>query len=161
MMSRNFLNGLSVLALSLLFVACDGSRVYEENIDFSDRSWLADDTKRFGFAVTDSAAAYNIHCNVRSTLDYPNYNLYVKYWLYDSVGRPVTSDLKNIVLFDPKTGVPEGKSSIGDIFSYQVPLVEDYTFNYPGDYTLVLQHFMRYDTLREVVSVGVRLEMAD
>ena len=161
MMSRDFLSALALCGCSLVFAACDGSRIYEENVDFSDRSWLADDTKRFGFSVVDSTAAYNIHCNLRSTLDYPNYNLYIKYWLYDSVGRPVTSDLRNIVLFDPKTGVPEGRSSIGDIFSYQVPLIEDYAFDYPGNYTLVLQHFMRYDTLREVVSVGVRLERAN
>ena len=157
--TKNLVAGI-LLLWACLFTSCDSTRVYEENIDLVGNAWEASDTKRFGFVVNDTTIAYNIQCNLRSTLDYPNYNLYMKYWLYDSLGKPLNSDLKNLVLFDPESGEPQGSSSIGDIFSYELPLMTDYEFKHAGRHTIVLQHFMRTDTLREVVSVGLRVERA-
>jgi len=151
---------LPLISLICFLFQCNADRVYESNVDFEDRIWLAEATQRFIFTVPDSISSYNVYCNIRNTLDYPNYNLYLKYWMYDSLGLPLKSDLINIELFNPKSGFPNGKSGLGDIFSHQVPILQEYNFKYSGNYTVVLQHFMRNDTLREVISVGVKLERA-
>jgi gliding motility-associated lipoprotein GldH len=139
---------------------CDQSRLFEENTDFENRIWLANDIKVIDFVVSDIDNVYNIYFNVRNTMNYPHYNLYISFQLKDSLNRILAEDLQNFNLFDPKTGAPNGKSGLGDIFDHQFPLLEDYSFEYPGEKRLELKQFMRYDSLPDIVSTGMRIEIA-
>jgi gliding motility-associated lipoprotein GldH len=147
-----------ILALLTLF-GCDSKRVYEKNIDFSDKVWASRDIKTFTFDIPDIENGYNIYFNVRNTMDYPHYNLYISYQLKDSLNQIIHEELKNVNLFDPKTGAPFGQSSLGDIFNHQVLLLENFKFKNSGVKTLDLQQYMRYDSLREILSTGVRIEI--
>ena len=153
------LNYWPILAIFILF-GCDQSRLFEENIDFEDRIWLANDIKVIDFEVPDMENQYNIYFNVRNTMNYPHYNLYISYQLKDSLDKVLFEDLQNFNLFDPKTGAPNGKSGLGDIFDHQFMLMEDYSFEHPGKKKLELRQFMRYDSLPDVVSAGMRIEIA-
>ena len=145
---------LAILVLS----GCDSSRLYEENHDFENMVWTASDIRSFSFEITDSETGYNIYFNIRNTLNYPHYNLYISYQLKDSLNQSIKEGLENVNLFDPKSGDPYGQSSIGNIFDHQFLLLEDYKFDYPGMKSLSLQQYMRYDSLPEIVSTGIRVE---
>lgn len=142
------------------FSACDSNRVYEQNHDFANKEWIVDSLPTFRFEISDPDESYNIYWNVRNTLNYPFRNLYLTYHLEDTLGRTITTDLHNMLLFDPKTGKPYG-SGMGDIFSHQIMAMPDYEFDSAGIYQIRLEQYMRTDTLKDILSVGVRVETAE
>ena len=137
--------------------ACDKQRLYEQNFDFNQRVWPADSTPTFEFTIDEPGRAYNIYWNVRNTINYPFYNLYLTYSLEDTLGRRITTDLHNMHLFNPKTGEPYG-DGLGDIFTHQIMALPGFKFDTAGVYQLKLEQYMRTDTLKDILSVGVRVE---
>lgn len=152
------LNFMIMLASAILISACDSSRVYEKNVDFNEKMWLADSTQKFKFSLEEPKPV-NIYLNVRNTNTYPYHNLYIKYSLTDSAGNEIQSDLINKNLFHEKTGEPYG-SGLGDIFSHQFLLIESLDLQDSLKYNITLTQFMRQDTLEGIVSTGVRIENA-
>jgi len=150
-----------ITGCGILFSACDNSRVYEHNIDFSDRSWQVTDTALFDFQIRDTAAKYNVYYNVRNTIDYPYARLFIHYSLTDSLGNALSKKLINNDLFDQKTGQPNGNSGLGDIYDHQFLLLEKVAFARQGKYHIKLEQFMRQDTLPGVIAVGVRVEKSE
>ena len=156
----------SKLFLSLVFTAiffltaCDDTRVYEENYDFEQKVWLTDTIPTFEFEISNPDQRYNIIWNVRNTLNYPYHNLYLTYYLEDTLGRRIATDLHNMHLFDPKTGEPYG-SGLGDIFNHQIIALPTYQFDSAGTYRIRLEQYMRTDSLKDILSVGVRVEQAN
>jgi len=148
--------------LSLLFVlviGCDSSHIYEDYEDLPDAFWHVDSIKRFTFEIEDSTRSYNLKATIRNASSYPFYNLYYQYSLTDSLDSIVFTELKEVELFDPKTGQPYG-SGLGDLFDHSISLQEDFQFPYSGSYSIKLQQFMRMDTLPFILSVGARVEYA-
>lgn len=149
-----------MFAAILSFTACDNNRVYEENYNFADKIWLIDSVPTFRFEITEPDDSYNIYWNVRNTISYPFRNLYLTYYLEDTLGRTISTDLHNMLLFDPKTGKPYGSGS-GDIFSHQIMALPEFEFDSAGVYQIRLEQYMRTDTLKDLLSVGVRIEKAE
>lgn len=141
-----------------LLSSCDDSRVYEKNYDFKDRNWVVNDVPVFEFDVTDSAARYNLYCNLRNTVSFPFSRFFVRYSLKDSTGRELESKLTSAYLFDQKTGKPHGSSALGDIYDHRIPILNNYQFKNAGKFSVSFQQFMRTDTLEGILAVGVRVE---
>lgn len=139
--------------------ACDSNRIYEENIDLENKTWIADSSVSFQFQIKNPENKYNLYYNLRNTISYPFQNIYVNYTLEDTLGNKIAGELINKDLFHPKTGKPYG-DGLGDIFDHQFPLLEDYQFEKAGAYRITLEQFMRRDSLPEILSVGVRVEHA-
>ena len=148
---------MSLLLIGLL-LSCDSKRLYEDNLEFSDRTWKVIEEPRFNFVISDTSVRYNLYCNVRNTLDYPYSRIFITWHLYDSTGRELTKKLALRELFDQKTGRPLVESGVGDLYDHQFMLLEHYPFLYPGKYAVKLDQFMRQDTLQGVIAVGVRVE---
>ncbi|MFA0961389.1 gliding motility lipoprotein GldH [Roseivirga sp. BDSF3-8] len=149
--------GVTVLAL-FLFTSCDENRVYETNYDLPDKLWREDSVLTYDFTIAEPGS-YDFYYNLRNTLSYPKYNLYLTYSLKDSTGRVLSSELHEMTLFDPKTGEPRG-DGLGDIFTHRIKALESYELPYAGPYSFTIKQYMRYDSLPEVVSVGLRIEQA-
>lgn len=149
--------GLWITLLSIS--SCDSNRVFEKNINFENKQWLVDSTPVFQFEIQNPQKAYNIYWNVRNTINYPYQNLYLTYYLEDTLGNLITTDLNNMQLFHPKTGKPYG-DGLGDIFSHQFLALPAYTFDSAGTYQFRLEQYMRTDTLKDIVSIGMRVEEA-
>ena len=150
---------LAAVTMMLLSTSCDENRVYEKNVDFPNQRWAVDSIPSFEFEISDASKPYNIYWNVRNTVAYPYRNLYLTYYIEDTAGRRLTTDLHNMVLFEPQTGKPYG-SGLGDIFSHQFMALPNFKFDRAGVYRIRLEQYMRTDTLPEVVSVGTRVEDA-
>jgi len=147
---------MAILCLS----ACDGNRVFEDYKDFKSKSWVVSDTVNFEFNIEDASVPYNLHCDIRSTLDYPYSRIFVNYTLEDSTHHVLATKLVSSYLFDAKTGEPNGDSGLGDIYDHRFALLQNRTFT-PGKYFVKLQQFMRTDTLHGVLAAGVRVEKVE
>ena len=145
------------LALLLTLSSCDKYRVYEENKDFAGMKWYADSVRSYSFEIEDIDQSYNILYNVRNTLNYPFYNLYVKYALIGPDGKEVSSDLQEIQLMDAKTGEPFG-SGMGDIFDNRIIARKNFKFPKKGKYTFTARQYMRKNPIDEIMSFGIRVE---
>jgi gliding motility-associated lipoprotein GldH len=148
-----------VLPVLILMFACDEQRVFEENRELDNAFWLADSAKDFTFTINDTTSRYNIYYSLRNTASYPFRNIYIDYVLEDTTGRQLEGSLVNQQLFHPKTGEPYG-SGLGDVFDHQFLLLENYPFPAAGNYIMSLRQYMRRDTLKDVVAVGIRVEKA-
>jgi len=133
--------------ISLLF-SCDDKRVYEKNIDFNSRYWSLSEKPEFEFEISDTLQAYNLYCNVRNSLSYPFARIFLNYYLQDSSGLLLERKMVGQLLFDVKTGEPQGSSGLGDIYDHRIPLKMNYRF----------EQNMRSDTLSGILAVGLRVE---
>ncbi len=149
-----------LLAGAVLLTNCDESRLYEKNTDFRQRYWLALDHPTFDFVIDDINRKYNLYFTVRNESSYQNSNIYFTYYLTSESGNSIQRKLTSEFLFDKKTGRPLGNSGLGDIYEHRFALLENFTFQEPGTYSMRYEQFMRTDTLRGIVSVGLRVEKA-
>ena len=147
---------LQLIGLSLLLNSCDSNRIYEQNYDLADALWKLEDIQKFNFEIDEINSDYNLSLNLRNSLSYPFHNIYIKYYLKDSLNTILSSELKEYYLFDPKSGQPQG-DGLGDLFDNRFTMIEDYNFPYVGEYTMEIEQFMRLDSLPLIVSVGLRV----
>lgn len=147
-----------VVVMGVFLLSCDSSRVFENYVEFKDKTWKVQEHTTFDFVIADTTSNYNICYSVRNSLDYPYARLFIEYTLSDSVGNPIEKKLVSHYLFDQKTGKPEGRSGLGDVYDHQFPLLLQHAFKSPGRYRLELEQFNRQDTLPGILAVGVRVE---
>ncbi|GAB2614635.1 gliding motility lipoprotein GldH [Belliella aquatica] len=140
-----------VLALlSLWMISCDGNRVFESYSGFETQKWNITDT--VSFEITDTEAYTNALINVKYNTDYGFRNLYVKYFLFDSLGSQIESQLVNIPLFDSQGGKPLG-DGFGSTFTKTdtLPIITD------AVYTKVqFVQYMRVEELDGLEAIGFK-----
>ncbi|GAA4448582.1 hypothetical protein GCM10023189_06660 [Nibrella saemangeumensis] len=147
------------LVVLLALTGCDKNTVYKEYADIKGGQWYVKETPSFTFTITDTAQAYNIYYNLRNSISYPYYNLYLTRYLTDASGTLIESRLDELILMDPKTGKPRG-DGLGDIFDHKVLIKRNYRFPHSGDYTMRISQYMRQNPLPDVLSVGITIEKA-
>lgn len=147
-----------VFASIILLMACESESLYEKNQEFSNRIWHIDSIAEFQFEIPSDTQEYDISLNIRNTLSYSFQNLYIQYYLEDTLGQSLNSALTNYQLFDAKTGEPFGDGGVGDIYDHRFMLLENYRFPDKGIYRMKLQQYMRRDSLTEIVAVGIRVD---
>ena len=148
---------LLILLVAITFSSCDNTRVYENTVDFNNAYWLADSIKTFDFDIPDESEGYKILFSIRNGLKYPHRNIYISYTISDSTNKVLDEELRDFQLFHPKSGYPFGNGS-GIIREHNFDLLIDYEFPYEGRFKISFEQYMRYDSLPEVYSIGVRLE---
>lgn len=148
-----------VVLMALLVAGCDTNAVYKEYTDIEGGKWYIKNTPSFTFDIKDASIPYNIYYNLRNSLSYGYYNLYLTRYLRDSTGKELESRLDELILMDPKTGKPNG-DGIGDIFDHKFLMKRNYRFPKPGQYTMQLRQYMRQDPLLNILSVGITVEKA-
>ncbi len=139
-------------------ISCDSNRLYEDNVEFADRSWKVIEEPRFEFSVSDTTTRYNLYYNIRNSLDYPYARIFITWHLYDSTGKELSKKLIYNDLFDQKTGRPFGESGLGDLYDHRFSILNQLRFPSTGKYSIKLDQLMRQDTLKGVIAVGVRVE---
>ena len=151
---NRYLSGILMVTFCLL-VGCDAKRVFESDYDFEEQSWHMDSIPEFSFQIEDNMPK-DVILKIRNSLDFPFRNCYITYFLEDSTGLTLQSDLINLQLFDEQTGKPFGKGN--SIFQHAEPILESFSFPGPGQYRLKLTHYMRRTDLVGTYSIGIRVE---
>lgn len=137
----------SLLAIGL--AGCRTDIVYSafENIDMA--GWDKDSVCRFSYPIEDTAATYQILLYVRQTEVYPYQNM----WLF--VGHDGRQDTIEFFLANDRgEWLGNGKNGL-----IEMPVLYEEEWHYPaaGEHSITLQHGMREEALRGVVSVGVEV----
>jgi gliding motility-associated lipoprotein GldH len=146
-----------VLITAFAIISCDSKRVYENTVDFDKAYWLADSVKTFEFNIPDADSEYNILFSLRNGVQYPHRNVYVHYSISDTTNKILDEELRNFQLFHAKTGYPFGNGS-GNLREHSFDLLRGYKFPYQGKFKITLEQNMRYDSLPQMYSIGVRVE---
>ena len=149
------INRLLVVFVLFLF-SCDPAMVYHDNIDFESKTWDVDNVPEFEFEIEDTAKLYDIKLFIRNAISYDYSNLYYNYYLEDASGKILETKQLEVLLFDEKTGKPNG-SGLGDIYSHNYTVMTNYKFTETGKYKMKFKHYMRDEKLMEILSIGVRI----
>ena len=140
-----------------LLVSCDEKAIYKGIDDIKDGRWYIKNAPEFTFEIEDTTVTYSVYYNIRNSLSYPYYNLYIRRYLLDSSGKVLESKQDELTLLDPKTGKPLGYG-LGDLFDHRISMMKKYRFAKSGKYTIRLRQYMRQNPLPEVYGVGVTVE---
>ncbi len=144
------------LLLIIGMLSCDSARIYEDYQEV-ERYWRTDDALTYDFEIEDETSAYTVIAEIKNDFSYPYRNFYFNYRLQTASDSVLKESLKQIQLFEPKTGKPYG-SGIGDQYNNQLVLEESLKFPNAGSYQIDLSQFMRVDSLTGIQRVGVRIE---
>jgi len=147
-----------IFVILVFLFSCDSNRVFEDNIEFADRTWKISEPALLEFNIVDASKSYNLYLDVRNSIDYPYSRIFVNYTLQDSAGAEITKKLVAEYLFDQKSGYPNGSSGLGDIYDHQFPIANNVKFEKVGKYKASFEQFMRKDTLQGILAVGLRVE---
>ncbi|MBW3467315.1 gliding motility lipoprotein GldH [Arthrospiribacter ruber] len=139
---------LLILVLSLL-LGCDSDRLFEKYKGMESQSWYLKDTVSFYF--DEELEARSSLIAVKYNQDYEFRNLYLRYFLLDSTGQEVESQLINIPLFE-SSGKPLG-SGFGNTYTRfdTLPLESGENFR-----SIHFVQYMRVDQLKGIEAVGLK-----
>jgi gliding motility-associated lipoprotein GldH len=139
------------LASILFLMGCDSSRLYEEYRGMDSGSWNLTDTVTFVVPKTlpDSKTLLAVKYNN----EYEFRNLYLTYFLKDSLNQTIESQLIEIPLFDSKSGKPLGKG-YGNTFTK----FDTISINSSAVFSSIqLVQYMRTDQLKGIESLGLKI----
>lgn len=152
---------LFVLMCSLVLVACDSNRIYDEYQPVPN-SWHKDSIVSFKISPPDSLNRYNLFVNLRNTNAYKYNNLFLIVEMVFPHGKSIKDTLEY------KMADPTGKllgTGLTDIKENKLWYKENIIFNEAGDYKVNIQHAMRENgkvngivDLEGVTDVGFRIE---
>jgi len=136
--------------LSFWMISCDGNRVFESYSGFETQKWDITDT--LSFEITETEIHSTALISVKYNTDYGFRNLYVKYFLFDSLGNQIESQLLNIPLFDSQGGRPLG-DGFGSTFtkSDTLPIITDAAYT-----KVIFVQYMRVEELEGLDAIGFK-----
>jgi gliding motility-associated lipoprotein GldH len=144
----------------LLFISCDGNRVYDQYVS-TGTSWEKNTPLHFKFQQPDSTSNYNLFVNVRNTNEYEFRNLFLIVNMNFPNGNVVTDTLEY------EMAAPDGKWLGTGMTTKESKLwyKENVGFPFKGTYEITIQQAMRkinesqgIQSLKGISEVGFRIE---
>jgi gliding motility-associated lipoprotein GldH len=133
---------------------CSSDTVVDEFSAVPDYGWAFNDTVSFDYEITDVEAYYNVYLQMRITKDYPLQNLHVK--TYDISPKNKKQQNRYRWMLADKAGKWSG-SGIGNTLTYELLVKKNTTFQDSGRYQVMMQPYMRIDTIPEISDIGYRI----
>jgi hypothetical protein len=81
-----------ILAI-LVLTGCDSNKLYDNAVEFKDRSWKVTEPVELEFVVSNISDRYDIFCTLRNSLDYPYARVFINYSLMDSTGQELSKKM--------------------------------------------------------------------
>lgn len=139
--------------------ACLHNDVFEKNNAFPKRQWSFKEPMKYVFNITDTTSNYMVYATLRHTDAYSFSNIWLNVeTCLPGEAKPLSSNVE--LTLSQSDGKWLGRG-MQDIREHQIPLTPQGSpvhFSKTGSYTMVLKHLMRQDPLREIMSIGIRLE---
>lgn len=148
-----------IRALALLFIlvcmqlltGCTESLEADINMDVSKRNWTYVNKVKAVINIKDASSRHDIYFKLRHTADYQYSNIYILFHL--KTGNKTVTRRYEYSLAHPD-GQWKGAGS-GNLYSYKLPLLTNYSFGSSGKYELEIEQNMRDNPLREVSDIGI------
>lgn len=145
-----------LLVAVLTFASCRNSRdVYNEYIALPNVGWNVDSLAVFHPEMDNLGEHYDVWLQLRNQSFYAYSNL----WLFVDIIAPDGKSVRDTI--DCQLAMPDGKwigSGWGSLYSLQIPLMRNVSFNQTGTYTYKFCQAMREQDLEGIHSIGLRIE---
>ena len=146
---------LYIFLVSLLFISCDASRVFEENKKIDNLDWKKDQALVFLVNITDTINPHNVYINIRNAGVYPFSNLF----MFINTRMPQGQIYRDTIEVMLQT--PDGKwlgDGLGDIWDNRILFKPGVRFPQAGEYRFELFQAMRVDPLPGIMDAGIKIE---
>ena len=144
---------LPIACCLLLITSCNKIDVFEKNTLIPQYDWKSSFTAKGSFTITDTLSAYNIYLVLRHTDAYQYNNI----WL--NIGLQSPGDSIRIQKVDLQLGTDaNGWEGTGMNDIWELRKLLDAAPLRRGTYNFSISHIMRDDPLRNIMSVGLRIE---
>ena len=141
---------------SLLFHSCATMDEYEKNQNIPKHEWFYNFVPSYSFKITDTASEYNLFVTIRHTDAYKYENIQLNIGS-QAPGDTIRYQRLNLILGDDAKGW-EG-TGMDDIWDVRKSITNGpVQFHKPGVYTFTLEQIMRENPLKDIMSVGIRVE---
>ena len=153
------MNKLFLLPGFILLIACgplDKRRVYEEMVSIPTEGWPAAKSYTFDIPVTDTSKSYDLMLHLRNSGRYEYSNI----WLFIESTSPKGNTLKDTFEISLADDLGRWKGrGVGDINNMLVPYKENVLLPVKGVYQVKITQAMREKTLKNVLDLGIRLQV--
>ena len=139
----------------LLLTSCNGGYDFEKQYELQGEYWAQDDTLNFHFPIEDTLRIYNLYLEIEHNTNYSYQNLYTQIYTQFPAGQRI-KELLSLELAD-KAGVWLGNCG-KEYCVLKIPIQEGAYFNQQGEYTVMVEQYMRVNPVRGIRSVGFLLE---
>jgi len=143
--------------------SCGESYFYTDSHQLGEAGWTYADSLKFNFEITDTAKRYDLILTVHHSPDYANENLYVKFitvfpkGLKALQGKNRVEQVTSLTLAQ-KDGRWLGKCSSKECVM-QIPIQTNTWFPEPGKYSLLVEQFMRRDSLVAIKAIDFAIQI--
>ena len=143
------------LFLVLMVSACGPDYIFEKKDTFGPKGWPYADSLFYSVSITDTLRIYNLYLDVDHTDDYAYQNMYIRIHTTFPDQQKLTERVS--INLAAKNGVWNGQCS-GKNCQLRVNIQQGAFFNQPGDYTFMVEQFMRHDTLSGITGIAFSIE---
>lgn len=145
---------LFVAALS----ACSDSALVDRYHELPEDGWQYEHIITDTFVVEKPGFYHQIFANLRISGDYPYANIYLKL----NITKPDGTKKSEVITVDlaAKSGKWLG-SGLGDVITFQSPILHRKYLDQKGKYTIEIEQNMRLETLANVLAAGIRVEQQE
>ncbi len=126
--------------------------------DIPENGWQYENVIVDSFSVKQPDHYHQYYLNARIDGDYPYANLHVKLKI-TAPDSTVSEEVVSVKLAE-KSGKWLG-SGIGDVITFQVPILKRQELKQKGKYTVELEQYMRLENLPFIVSAGIKVEQQE
>ena len=154
---KNIINFFSVSLLLILLSSCGNNALYDEQVEINNNAWPKENAIKFQVDVPDSLTPYNFFITIRHTSDYKYSNIFFFLNTYFPNGNKTRDTLECILANDEGKWLGKGW---GNIKEDDILLNKDMRFPVAGTYEFYFIQAMREDTLKDIVSLGLRITKA-
>ncbi len=134
---------------------CGPDYVYQSEKEIAKAVWAYRDSAVFEFDIQDTTKLYNLYLDLAAQPAFATENLYVRLRTTFPDGKRLALP-KSFDVFD-KQGKIMGKSSSG-AYKQHIMLQENTFFNQLGKYRIVVEQFMRQDSVAGIATIGLAVE---
>jgi gliding motility-associated lipoprotein GldH len=121
-----------------------------------DHQWPTAVKPDIAFTITDTLSLYNIYIVLRHNDAYHFNNLYVRATVIEpGETLPKTGDYDLLLATNEKGWIG---TAMDDIYDAQIIIQPKTRFRKAGTYHIIMEQVMREDPLKNILSVGLRLE---
>jgi gliding motility-associated lipoprotein GldH len=138
--------------IGIVAAGCDTNNLVDVNAGMPKRNWTYVNKIQADVDVKDISKKYTIYFKLRHTADYRYSNIFVLLRIKDPHQKTVTRR------FEFKLAQADGQwlgSGSGNLYTYKLPLIQDYRFPESGKYQFEIEQNMRDNPLKEVSDAGL------
>ena len=142
--------------------SCGENYLYSDTHKMGEVGWTYADSLKFDFEIADTSKRYNLLLTVHHTPDFSNENLYVKFTtvfpkgLEALQGKDRVAQTTSLTLAQ-KDGQWLGQCSAKECVM-QIPIQMNTWFPESGKYSLLVEQFMRRDSLKEILAIDFAVQ---